>query len=874
LDTNFVVGDSNSVLAPINSSQNFRQALNSYTLPNYDNATLQSQADYIARTCKKCADGKRIGKGNINTIDLKTTAQYYNPHIAGGKLWIMRITSPTALALMFYFSEFKIPQSSSLFIYTADRTQILGPYTNSNNNPDTTQGIQFETLPIAAKDVFVEYYESDSADFTGTVTFDNIIHLFNNTYSNISPPTSGASAWCQKDACEQPTYAKEVNSVALILAYDAVDSTLNTCTGSLLNNTNQDGTPYFLTASHCLGSSTTSSVYNTTTWVFIFDYQKKCSGSTTSTSPYQKVIYGATSSPHNPLSYDMHCSFSENSMKSDYLFLQLNDNPAGSVLLMDLCYSGWLYGDPLASSQYYSYDTSSAILIIHHPQGDYKKISIGSNLRSADDTGGNDCTTSDAVWTGEYFFNLDINNSGLDPHYGGGIEEGSSGSPVYVENGGFPRLIGTVTGGAQTDSLGLTPIDPCNQDTYLGYYSKFFQDWNADPVTFNAYLDPSNSRSSPAFNGIDTWCSTASPSNPTISGAQYTSQGIKINGEAGTPVLCAPVQSIELEPLLADDFKFNRTTSLISCNSLPSQICSSSGLVVPKCTTYIHTYEIYLYQLNDDGSVKGNPYTHTFNLYCNDQGGTVIPNNSGTNNELDISSITVQINNLHRFPSGPGVPPGYWRMGIGTNYNGWKYSSRDFYVLPSTITRNSTTTDTISSSLIASTSITLEDVFVPNVSPIDLAATDYIQLEDKSHFESGHYFIEPVNCSSQLRIANNQPSSNSKSFNTTNQNNIVPTTNNNQLASISTINKNKSNVLIYPNPTNNDVVIDFKNSSFTNNDITFKVFNSIGQMVKNQISSLNGGTQFNLGLSELNAGIYNVIITQGGKMFQSNIVKQ
>src|ERR1700740_64222 len=125
LDTNVVLGDSNSVLSPTNSNQNFRQALNSYSLPNYDNAMLQARADYIAKTCKTCAYGKRIGKGNINTVDLKTTAQYYNSHIAGGKLWIMRVTSPTALGLMFYFSKFKIPQRSSLFIYTADRSQVL-----------------------------------------------------------------------------------------------------------------------------------------------------------------------------------------------------------------------------------------------------------------------------------------------------------------------------------------------------------------------------------------------------------------------------------------------------------------------------------------------------------------------------------------------------------------------------------------------------------------------------------------------------------------------------------------------------------------------------------------------------------------------------
>lgn len=877
LDTAFIVGDSNSVLPPANSSQNFRQALNSYSLPNYDNAILQAKADYIAQTCKKCAYGKRIGKGNINTVDVKTNAQYYNPHIAGGKLWIMHITSPTALGLMFYFSKFKIPQFSSLSIYTADRSQILGPYTNSNNNSDTTQGIQFETLPITAKDVFVEYYESDSADFTGSIVLDNIIHLFNNTYSSISPPPS-TSAHCQKDACNLVNYAKEANSVALILAYDVADSSLVTCSGSLLNNTNQDGTPYFLTASHCLGSSTTSSIYNTTTWVFIFDYQKKCTGSTTSIVPYQKVIYGATTSnPHNPLSYDIHCIDSENSITSDYLFLQLNDNPQGSVLLMDLCYSGWLYGDPLASSQYYNFDTASSIIVIHHPKGDYKKISIGGNLRSADGTGGNDCSSTDPNWTGDYFFNMDINNSGQIPYYGGGIEEGSSGSPIYVDNGGFPRLIGTVTGANPTDTVSVSPvIDACDQGSYTGFYSKFFQDWNNDPVAFSTYLDPNNNHSNPSFTGINTWCSTATPGNSNIN-SQYTSQGIKINGETGIPILCLPVINIELEPLVADNFKFNNTSSLISCNSVPSEICYTTGIASQNCHTDLFSYTIFLSPLTDNGSVI-TTYKHTFNDYCSNLG-VVIPNNSGTNNERDIPSIKVFTNDIHHFP-GPGrapggnLPPGYWRIGIGTSYNGWKYSFRDFYVLPDTLVRANAQIDTISSSLIASTSVTLENVFVPKSASAYIGATDFIELEDKSHIESGHYFIENVGCSSHLRAANsnsNKQFSNAHSLTNNNQSNIIQTNNSNQ---VSTINKNRSEILIYPNPTNNDVVLDFKNSSFTNNDITFKVFNSMGQLVRNQITSLNGNTQFSLGLSDLNAGIYNIIITQGVKVFQSKVVKQ
>ena len=56
------------------------------------------------------------------------------------------------------------------------------------------------------------------------------------------------------------------------------------CTGSLVNNTANDGTPYFLTANHCLG--------NPNTWTYYFNHESStCSGST---GPTNNSISGGT----------------------------------------------------------------------------------------------------------------------------------------------------------------------------------------------------------------------------------------------------------------------------------------------------------------------------------------------------------------------------------------------------------------------------------------------------------------------------------------------------------------------------------------------------------------------------------------------------
>ena len=60
----------------------------------------------------------------------------------------------------------------------------------------------------------------------------------------------------------------EKKAVALI-----VNGGFAACTGSLINNTANDGTPYFLTANHCLG--------NPNTWTYYFNHESStCSGST------------------------------------------------------------------------------------------------------------------------------------------------------------------------------------------------------------------------------------------------------------------------------------------------------------------------------------------------------------------------------------------------------------------------------------------------------------------------------------------------------------------------------------------------------------------------------------------------------------------
>lgn len=335
LDTNiFVTADSSISFKPPSSSPNFRTSLNTYSLPALSNSALKHYADSVQKNCSTCSFKKYFGKGIRNTINLKSSAQYYNPHIAGGKLWIMRMTSSTALGLAFYFNKFMIPNKSFLYIYTADRSKVLGPYTSLNTPSDTTKAIHFGTVPMNANDVYIEYFESDSANYSGNISFDNVVHVFDGDGTNF-----GGSEPCQQDVACSSGWDTQIASVALILIYDSPSDLLGTCSGALVNNTNNDERLYFLTAAHCYGALVNNTGYGLDTWQFLFDYQSPCCGGIDDPGYGDKVIYGSFLVAGDSLT---DCPGGEAGPKtSDYLLLLLDSTAVPDISGWGLCFSGW-----------------------------------------------------------------------------------------------------------------------------------------------------------------------------------------------------------------------------------------------------------------------------------------------------------------------------------------------------------------------------------------------------------------------------------------------------------------------------------------------------------------------------------------------------
>lgn len=246
----------------------------------------------------------------------------------GSRLWRLRIESPGALSLNLTLDEFDIPEGAGLWLYSPDGRQIQGPYERKHAN----ELGELWTSIILGSEMVVELHEPAAVVEKSRVRISRVNHgyrVFGNT-----PEKRGA---CNVDvACPAgDPYANQIRSVVVY--------SLNgffTCTGSLVNNTAQDGRPLILTANHC--SSTFPNM------VIYWNFQMPTCGATSGASLSDSQS-GAT------------LLFSD--FGSDAALLELDEVPP---MAYNVYYAGW---DATG-------DVPQSTVIIHHPSTDEKSISF------------------------------------------------------------------------------------------------------------------------------------------------------------------------------------------------------------------------------------------------------------------------------------------------------------------------------------------------------------------------------------------------------------------------------------------------------------------------------------------------------------------
>jgi hypothetical protein len=167
------------------------------------------------------------------------------------------------------FSEYYIPVGGKVYVYNNDRSEILNVYTNEHNNPEEILG----TWMVSGEHIWIEYFEPKKSKDLGRLTIGNIIHGYR-TLDMDNPNTPGTRALNDSGPCNVDVNCDiTATSVAANDIKDNVKKSVGmivvggngACSGALVNNTNNDGTPYFLTANHCLGGSVGG-------WAFRFNW--------------------------------------------------------------------------------------------------------------------------------------------------------------------------------------------------------------------------------------------------------------------------------------------------------------------------------------------------------------------------------------------------------------------------------------------------------------------------------------------------------------------------------------------------------------------------------------------------------------------------
>ncbi|HEY3295091.1 MAG TPA: serine protease [bacterium] len=345
----------------------------------------------------------------------------------GDHVWRLRISSPGAYSIGLLYNDWFIPKGGQLYLYNDNRSKVIGAFTSANN----WDGPNNITEHIPGDAITLEYLEPAALSGQSRLSVSKVCHAYRDVLRARATDSFGDSEPCEINInCPAgASWQAHKHGVAMYFINNS-----GQCSGTLVNNTAQDYTPYFLTANHCTSNPSD-------TYIFYFNYESpNCSNIN---GPGNQTVANAT--------------LVSNYSISDFTLLRLS-TPV-----------------PMAYSPYWagwdrSGGTPANCTGISHPRGDIKKI----------------------YWTTNAMFSSDWNGVGPNSHWGmwwtsGAMEPGSSGSPGYDQNG---RVIGQLHGGYPGCSNPNGPL------ALYGKLSVSWPGNGSNSTRLSNWLDPSGSNPS------------------------------------------------------------------------------------------------------------------------------------------------------------------------------------------------------------------------------------------------------------------------------------------------------------------------------------------------------------------------------------------
>ena len=377
------------------------------------------------------------------TIVLDTTVRYtgiWDKTAEGTYIYRVGFEVTGADGMNAYFGKLRLNRDDHLFIYNVDRTQVLGPFDMNDNAP------QFAIGFLKGPQLILELNTKERYD---TLPFKIVEIGIADAFHGDADRDFGDAGSCEVlvNCKEGENWQFQKDGVVRVLVKEGTK--LFWCTGTLVNNTRNDGTPYLITANHC-GKNATS--YDYGGWIFDFNYEVEGCEMPLYEPDFDNRMIGAQLLAHSEYDVDR---------ASDFKLLLLNEEIPDDFRVF---YNGWDRSGKVSPSG----------VTMHHPQGDVTMIS-----------------TYDEPIVSVDYYNPTPNNDGrywkvnwTETENGHGVTEGgSSGCPLFSAEG---YLIGSLTGGNAS----------CNNPDEPDYYGKFSYAWASEGADstrqLRYWLDPEN----------------------------------------------------------------------------------------------------------------------------------------------------------------------------------------------------------------------------------------------------------------------------------------------------------------------------------------------------------------------------------------------
>jgi len=418
----------------------------------------QAEIDAIAR------DPHLPLMGIERTIDRRTTPRgQWVTLDDGSTVWRLAIQSEGAAGVRVEFSDFHVG-AGEVWLYSEDHSQVFGPYSGTGIDDSG----EFWSHTVFADTAVLEY-QPDSPGSSVPFNISKILHGL---------PVEGtmAAGSCELDVSCNADWSAVASGVGLYFFQKGGAG--YACTGSLVNNTNQDSKPYFLTANHCVPDAPTAKTVD----VF-WNYQTAtCNGKAPSLAGLPQTV-GATYLASAAIG------------SGDFSLILLTPLPN-----INLTFYGW-------NGSATALPVGGTTTGIHHPQADYKRIALG--VRSTDVTAQIGSETAPA----SLYYNVQETS--------GRIEPGSSGSPLFTAD---KLVVGTLTYGPPGDACSISPF-------YAGY-ARF----SAALPALASYLSPPAAGTPPAAAATVTAAPTSIRTSWSIGSSAPAAQNVQLSTTSSAAV--------------------------------------------------------------------------------------------------------------------------------------------------------------------------------------------------------------------------------------------------------------------------------------------------------------------------------------------------